>query len=316
MFAVFSYEKKEKIERYYKQDFEHLSSNYESMFLNYKNIFEVLFFSTVDDNETASILLDVLKNQTDANISRAMLLNKMLPVYSNLKTLGVKQFQFHLPDNASFLRVHEPTLYGDVLTGFRRTVYLVNRDKKPAFAFEIGRFASGFRYVFPIMRGENHLGSVEFGVGYDAIIRAMQNTSGAQYALLVKKDALKKPNILKKELDNFLALTVCDEYLLEGGANKELARLLENAKNNSAGFMQKLLLQKSFYIASKLSDDFYTLGFYSLKDVGGAHIAYLVEYKKDGIYELYSTELVRKFAFSSLFVALILSVVFLVRKRS
>jgi len=317
IFLALSYEKRDKLDRHYKQNFEYLSSSYGSIFLNYQKIFEVLFCSVVDSNETALILLNTLKNSGEADAQRAKLLAKMSPVYLDIQKLGVKQFQFHLPDNASFLRVHEPSLYGDTLSGFRRTVYLVNRDKKPAFAFEVGRFASGFRYVFPIIRGENHLGSVEFGVGYESIMKAMQNVSGAGYALLVKKDALKKPNMSKKELDSFTVLSVCDDYLLEGAAKSEFTQLLEVTNSASGEFAQKLSSQKSFYFASKLKENFYTIGFYSIKDVGGAHIAYLAEYKRDGIHELYGADLIKSFAICSFFtLAFVLAIFFAYKKTS
>lgn len=52
-----------------------------------------------------------------------------------------------------------------------------------------------------------------------------------------------------------------------------------------------------FYFAPKLKI-FNTIGFSSIKDVGGAHIAYLAEYKPDGIHGLYKADLIKVLLFT------------------
>jgi len=301
--------------RYYRQNIEQLSSNYEAVFATYQKLSEAVFYSAIDKDATASLLLMALKNKNEMNASRAKLLESMTPIYSRLKEMGIKQFQFHLPDNTSFLRLHEPLHYGDTLAGFRHTVRIVNRDKTPAYGFEEGRAASGFRYVFPIVRNKNHLGSVEFGIDYDAVASSMQVHSGAKYALIVKKDAATKPSIFKNEMNSFSPFSISSDYLLEGKDKREFREMEVALAAKANNIAAKLIDQKPFSKAIEFRDSMYTVSFYPIKDVRGVHAAYLIEYKKDPIYAFYNTSFIRTFGVYTLFMAILLFVIFLVNKK-
>jgi len=315
IFLLLSYNKNEQKERHYRQNIEQLSSGYEAVFVKYQKLSEAVFYSAIDTNDTAALLMRALRNNNEMNQSRAQLLESMQPIYLKLKELGVKQFQFHLPDNSSFLRLHEPLLYGDTLAGFRHTVRIVNRDKVAAYGFEEGRAASGFRYVFPIMRGVNHLGSVEFGIDYEAIVSSLQILSGARYALIVKKDAVGKPDIFKKELGNFTPFSICDDYLLESKDKKDFRELENTLGATTKDIAQKCASQKPFSTSVDFKGGVYTVTFYPIRDIRGVHTAYLIEYKKDPIYGFYSASFIRTFGVYTLFMGILLSVIFLVNKK-
>lgn len=89
------------------------------------------------------------------------------PVFAATKSdYGVDQFQFHVPPATSYLRVHQPTKFGDDLSGFRKTVVLANQDKKAVVGLEGGHAGLGIRGVVPIAQTGKHLGSVEFGLTF------------------------------------------------------------------------------------------------------------------------------------------------------
>lgn len=73
------------------------------------------------------------------------------------------QFQFHLPDSTSFLRLHSPDNYGDDLSGFRFTVNQANRTQELVSGIEEGRGGYGFRIVSPVSYQGEHIGTVEMG---------------------------------------------------------------------------------------------------------------------------------------------------------
>ncbi len=315
IFLLLNYSKNEQKERRYIQNIEQLSIGYEAVFAKYQKLSEAVFCSAIDNNSTYSILIKALKDKNEVNSSRVKLLNTMLPVYLKLKELGVRQFQFHLPDNSSFLRLHEPLSYGDTLEGFRHTVRIVNRDRVAAHGFEEGRAASGLRYVFPVMQGVNHLGSVEFGIDYEAIVSSLKMLSGARYALVVKKDAVGKPDMFKKELDGFTSFKICDDYLLEGKEKKEFRELEKQLIESVKDISKKCASQKPFSTSVDFRDGVYSVTFYPIKDIRGVHAAYLIEYKKDLAYGLYSADLMRAFGVYTLFIAILLSVIFLVNTK-
>lgn len=82
-----------------------------------------------------------------------------------LEAQGVRQFQFHLPNATSFFRVHKPQEFGDDLSAFRHTVVEANKTKQTIEGLEGGVAGAGFRYVMPLAQGNQHIGTVELGLG-------------------------------------------------------------------------------------------------------------------------------------------------------
>ena len=73
------------------------------------------------------------------------------------------QFQFHLPDSTSFLRLHNPNKYGDDLSAFRHTVNQANQNQELVSGIEEGKAGYGLRVVAPVEYQGEHIGTVEFG---------------------------------------------------------------------------------------------------------------------------------------------------------
>ncbi len=97
-----------------------------------------------------------------ADRDREQLLKELLPVYDSIKN-DVSQFQFHLPNSESFLRLHKPEKYGDSLKSFRFTVNKANETKSIVSGIEKGKEGFGIRVVAPINYDEKHIGTVEYG---------------------------------------------------------------------------------------------------------------------------------------------------------
>ncbi|MCA9401546.1 MAG: HAMP domain-containing protein, partial [Candidatus Omnitrophica bacterium] len=90
----------------------------------------------------------------------------LMPVYKEI-TENFSQMQFHLPDSTSFLRMHKPEKFGDSLKDFRHTVNQANKTKTVVKGLEKGKFGYGFRVVSPVFYSGDHIGTVEFGAGFD-----------------------------------------------------------------------------------------------------------------------------------------------------
>ena len=76
---------------------------------------------------------------------------------------GIEQMQFHTPPATSFLRVHQPTKFGDDLSLFRQTVVEANNRQQAVTGLEKGVAGLGLRAVMPVSLNGRHLGTVEFG---------------------------------------------------------------------------------------------------------------------------------------------------------
>ena len=98
---------------------------------------------------------------------REGLLNLLGPVYEQIKS-DVSQFQFHLPDSTSFLRLHSPDKHGDSLKDLRFTVNSANNLLVDTVGIEEGVAGYGLRVVVPIFYQGLHIGSVEYGNDFGA----------------------------------------------------------------------------------------------------------------------------------------------------
>jgi serine phosphatase RsbU (regulator of sigma subunit) len=89
----------------------------------------------------------------------------VMPGYLALKKkFEIAQYQFHLPPAISFLRVHNPSKFGDDLSSFRPIVVAANREDKPLSGIEVGRAGFGIRGITPIQYHGAPVGTVEFGM--------------------------------------------------------------------------------------------------------------------------------------------------------
>ncbi len=121
----------------------------------------------------------------------------------------IGQFQFHLPDATSFLRLHKPQKFGDDLSSFRKTVVQVAKRKEPIKGLEVGRAGLGLRAVYPIFKDGKYLGSVELGASFDDVLESLTKILGVNYAVGIDDAHFRvtkfnnNSDIVKKNSENY-----------------------------------------------------------------------------------------------------------------
>ncbi|MFW5736793.1 MAG: cache domain-containing protein, partial [Halanaerobium sp.] len=116
-----------------------------------------------------------------ADRDRELLREMLLTSYQDISS-EMAQFQFHLPDSTSFLRLHSPEKYGDDLSSFRFTVNQANENQEMVTGIEEGRGGYGLRVVSPVEYEGEHLGTVEFGVSMgEKFLTELQNDFSGEY---------------------------------------------------------------------------------------------------------------------------------------
>jgi len=172
---------------------------------DFKN-FEKLFYTATETKaQGLNMALESLLN--DKNViemfekrERDKLAKYLLPIYQNIlePKYNIKQFQFHIPEATSFLRLHKPSKFGDDLSSFRQTVVSVNQNKKPIVGIEVGRGGPGLRVVLPVFGSKKqHLGSVEFGGGLTSVLQDVASLFNMEYAISIKENVFKKARRFK-----------------------------------------------------------------------------------------------------------------------
>ncbi|SFR14568.1 methyl-accepting chemotaxis protein [Desulfoscipio geothermicus] len=143
---------------------------------------------------TALGLVGVAQNpaiqEAFARRDREQLIVLTEPIFKEVHQKGIEQFQFHLAPATSFLRLHKPDKYGDDLSSFRNTVLQCNSSLKTVQGLEEGRGGFGFRVVMPVFYQDSHVGSVEYGMGFNAsLLKKWQSQTGGDYYIYCKGNA-------------------------------------------------------------------------------------------------------------------------------
>lgn len=141
----------------------------------------------------------------------------------------LRQLHFHLAPATSFLRFHQPNIYGDDLSVARPMVAAANRKLHSAHGIEIGKMAGGIRGVVPISHQEAdgsqvHVGSVEVGVPLYHMLSWLSVEANAGFAVLGDEKHLRlrfEPEVFTRWTDDapaygrFRLMTSTDEVFSE-----------------------------------------------------------------------------------------------------
>ena len=141
------------------KQFELLSREVESAMSERLEASRMSVLSVANNTEVARVF---------AERDREALLDMLGPSYKAVEDV-VSQFQFHLPDSISFLRLHQPEKFGDDLSAFRDTVNQANKNKEVVMGLEAGVAGYGFRVVAPVSYEGSHIGTVEYGGNFDQV---------------------------------------------------------------------------------------------------------------------------------------------------
>ncbi len=219
--------------------------NYNALYHEYKKVAEVLFITKIDRKK----IKEIFKNATSSNenikdSTRTELYNTLLNTYKLLKPYNIKQLHFHLPNNESFLRFHRPAKYGDNLTNDRETVKYVNDTKLSIDGFEEGKVFNGFRFVFPMLYNNKHIGSVE--ISFSSLVFAIDFMEKYKQVshLLISKEVVDR-KVFNNEKSNYI-LSSFDDFYVE-------KKLYDKIHKSNA--IKKEVSLKSKEIVRKLKSD-------------------------------------------------------------
>ena len=118
---------------------------------------------------------------------RQQLLELTMPLYlAGKEKLNIAQFQFHLPPATSFLRLHEPSKFGDDLSATRPTIVEASGKRQPVLGLDKGTFGLGIRGVAPMSHEGKFFGVVEFGISInDNLLLPLHERYGIESAIII-----------------------------------------------------------------------------------------------------------------------------------
>ncbi len=265
--------------REFDQRIENYQSIYQTMIENYHTLF-------VDNSRVSAILAEARSaSASRQNELRQELFGYTGKVFETLKQLDINIFFFHLPDSIAFLRVHEPDHYGDSLRAVRESVNMAQRERSKIIAFEVGKYNSGFRTIYPIFHEREFAGTVEIAYPFLAFKKQAMLQGSGSYGMILKRSLVETKAVRKKDgkyyEDNALfgpdyfedkasALTL-DERWFE---KAELQTLLQQNRDR---LLRALAQEKLQGVVLETRGEDLLLILKPIQEIGGKHAGYMLE---------------------------------------
>ncbi len=249
----------------------------------------------LEDKKVATVLQ---KAQTATPEEKAVLRKELytflLPLFKRLQSRGVNQVHIVFSNNVSFLRMHKPNKFGDDLTDVRYTFKYANEIKKSIYGFEQGRSTHAFRYTFPYIYDNQHLGAIDISLSSEALQEKLQDINNIHSHFLVDKKIYSEKiwesnNLMHKYVQSIEHKDYM--FTLNKFHNKER---LSNTKKEiifplKEEISKKIALKKPFAVYKQYKNNVNVVTFLPIHDVQEDQgVAYLVAYSKDPyIYDIY-----------------------------
>jgi PAS domain S-box-containing protein len=126
------------------------------------------------------------------NRDREALVRVALPWHDLLKEensfYGI--MHFHLPSGHSFLRMHQPRMFGDDLSSIRPMIQEVHKNKTHVSAYEVGKYGFSYRVAKPVFDGDTYIGAVEIGIGVEETAKNIERLLDVKVARIISDDLL------------------------------------------------------------------------------------------------------------------------------
>jgi putative nucleotidyltransferase with HDIG domain len=265
-----------------------LSNLYESALTTYRLNAHAVFDNIIMRPDVLAILHQTEGASTEKiSALHEELFHSLSSRYQNLKNkLNIRQLHFHLPDGRSLLRMHRPNTFGDPLFDVRHSVKLANTNHIYVEGFEEGRIFNGYRYVFPILDKNRHLGSVEISVSINAIIEQLAHIykQHSFYFMLDKKIFTQK--VFDNEKSNYDNSKLSKAFVIDeevrSGFDDSFEPCLDRLAANSA-VQQQLSNFRAFVRSSQIGERSVIATFLPLYNVKNQSVAYLVAFENNPV---------------------------------
>jgi len=274
--------------------YENLSNNlevaYNETLIGYERSARLIFSEIVNQPEVLRLYSRAYRaDEEEQDLIRTELYSMLIEDYNRLESMNLRHLHFHLPDNVSFLRFHQPDKYGDDLTDVRYTIVQTNATRTPTIGFEEGRVYNGFRYVFPLLYGGRHIGSVEVSVSFNAIQQDLTDLMPGATNFMLRSDIV-QTTVFEDLQGNYVVSDLTDEYAYDRlvvenyrsqGLKWEQIEAINAALRAHPDFASRLATGEAFSLMVTVEGTDYTTSFLPVRNIKDEQVAYVMYYKVD-----------------------------------
>ncbi len=270
-------------------ELERFQGEVNSTLVSYEEFSNYIFDEINEDEEVLSLLYKAnTASDEEKKILRNKLYNKFSVKYPRMEKYKFKQVHFHLRNTESFLRIHAPDKYGDLLSESRESVRLVNEKNIKVSGFEEGKVLNGFRNVYPLNYKNKPIGSVEISMSSASVMEILsQLHENKDFYFIVEKSLVDKI-LFKDQLKNYRLSNIFNDYYIDievdhiisdyhtiGSESKQV--FFENIKRK---YNDKLENKESFAIIEEFEGEEYLVNFLGFKNFKEVPSAYLISISK------------------------------------
>ena len=223
----------------------------------------------------------------EQGLLREEFFQKLETPYKRIKNMGGYIFHFVLPDNRSFLRMHNPKRYGDDLSKIRKSYSYVHKNKKAIFAFENGELICAFRHIYPLFNNKKeYIGAFEISYATPILQENLLSINKMHNHIILKKDIFTKHLYYSIEeiLGYYIQSIEAKDYLFGIDSHKNHnalkfweEKLIKPIKDKIAN---KLTFHKEFSIYTKKDDEIVVMSFLPIRSYQKEIQGYIVAYDK------------------------------------
>ena len=275
---------------YINENISNLNISYNSSLETYSVLTKYVLEETIQNEEILSLFeKGVNSNGDERRMYKGLLYRQLEPIYENLKKEGIRQLHFHLKNNESYIRFHQPNKYGDDLSLVRESINIANKENTKVTSFETGRVISGFRNVFPLNFNGVHLGSIELGISTKTMIESLlKQDKGCEYLFILNKDIV-LPKLFDSQKDLYKVSSINSNYLIEDRDSSlpdspaklsSIAININEKINNNMKLKEAMAKGDKYGMFVKSDDNIYDVTFIPMLGVTKKIEGYLVEYKR------------------------------------
>jgi len=190
-----------------------ISNSYNGIIDSYRNFSASIFDNLVNTPEIINLIEDFKQapDEESKNKIREELLNKLKLVYQIIKYKNFGVFHFHTYDGKSLLRLHKEQKFGDDLKPFRQSINKIVNERKYFEGFEEGRIINSYRFIFPLIKDEDYLGSVEISVSMYDLLQEMETSINGEISFIIDEKTV--ANIAREENKADYSPSIFEGYL-------------------------------------------------------------------------------------------------------
>lgn len=257
----------------------------QSTLRTYESFSNYIFDEISSDEEVLSIMRDASKatesEKDELRLQLSILVDKR---YGLMEKYEFKQLHFHLPDTESFLRLHAPAQYGDILVDLRESVKIANETKSYVKGFEEGRIINGFRFVYPLSYKCEHIGTVEVSLSSASVLKFLSELYPEEDFLFIIYSQIIQGSVFHAEIEKYKGSPISDMFSIDEEVEKIVSEYNSIIPHSDVEFFQglqdeyldKIKGNESFPALFHYKGKDYKMGFLSIRNVIGKPVAYLI----------------------------------------